>query len=45
MGFAGDPFVPAVNPAAWEMLNLSDQDIRDVLANLEDAIASLEDVS
>jgi len=45
VGFAGDPFVPAVHPATWEMLKLSDQDIRDILANLEGAIASLEDVS
>ncbi|MBN1613831.1 MAG: HDOD domain-containing protein [Deltaproteobacteria bacterium] len=38
IGFAGDPFVPAVNPVSFEMLRLSDGDIRDVLAEMEDSL-------
>ncbi len=40
VGFAGDAFVPAVHPAAWEMLQLSDQDIKDVLTQIEETISA-----
>jgi hypothetical protein len=30
-GFAGDNYVPQVNPAAWELLNLSDADLREII--------------
>ena len=43
IGYAGDLVVPAVNPAAWETVNLSDGDIRDILSNLEDGAASASD--
>jgi len=43
VGFAGDPFVPAVHPATWEMLNLSEGDLRDIFAGLEEASASTEE--
>ena len=44
-GFAGDHFVPEVNPVAYELLKLSDQDIRDVLHEMEDNMESAEDIS
>ncbi len=42
-GFAGDNLVPEVNPVAWELLRLSDQDIRDVLSEMEDNMESAEE--
>ncbi len=44
-GFAGEDFVPEVNPVAFELLKLSDQDIRDVLREMEDNMESAEDIS
>lgn len=43
VGFAGDPFVPAVHPAAWEMLKLSEKDILDVFESLGQAGAGMEE--
>jgi putative nucleotidyltransferase with HDIG domain len=43
VGFAGDPFVPAVHPATWEMLNLSENDLLDIFDGLEKAGASAEE--
>jgi putative nucleotidyltransferase with HDIG domain len=43
VGFAGDLFVPAVHPASWEMLNLSEDDLREIFAGLEEAGASAEE--
>ncbi|WP_237671771.1 HDOD domain-containing protein [Syntrophus gentianae] len=34
-GYAGDAFVPAVSPASFEQLNLSEEEIREVLRNIE----------
>jgi len=44
-GFAGEDFVPEVNPVAFELLKLSDQDIKDVLRETEDNMESAEDIS
>ncbi|MGV8056961.1 MAG: HDOD domain-containing protein [Smithellaceae bacterium] len=44
-GFAGENIVPEINPAAFELLKLSEQDIRDVLRELEDNMESAEDIS
>lgn len=44
-GFAGEDFVPEVNPIAYELLKLSDQDIKDVLRQMEDNMESAEDIS
>jgi len=43
VGFAGDYFVPAVHPAAWDMLRLSDEEIRTVLIQVEDSVSSGEE--
>jgi putative nucleotidyltransferase with HDIG domain len=45
VGFAGDPFVPAVHPATWEKLKLSKEDIKDIFAQLDDAADSNEGIS
>ena len=37
VGFAGDAVVSAVHPAAWEMLNLSGDDLQEIFAGLEEA--------
>ena len=44
-GFAGENLVPAVHPAAFELLKLSAADIKDVLKELEDNMESAEDIS
>lgn len=44
-GFAGEDFVPDVNPVAYELLKLSDQDIKDVLREMEDNMESAEDIA
>ena len=41
-GFSGDNHVPAVNPAAWELLNLSDADLREIFVEMEDAFSEAE---
>ncbi|MCG6534048.1 MAG: HDOD domain-containing protein [Syntrophales bacterium LBB04] len=42
LGFAGDHIVPQINPAAFEMLKLSEADIGDILKELEDSAESPE---
>jgi len=37
-GFAGDPFVPAINPQAWELLQLSEANLRDIVRELDDSL-------
>ena len=44
-GFAGEDLVPEVHPVAFELLGLTQQDIRDVLREMEDNMASAEDIS
>jgi len=44
-GFAGENFVPEVNTIAYELLKLSESDIKDVLRELEDNMESAEDIS
>lgn len=44
-GYAGENFVPEVNPVAYELLKLSDQDIKDVLREMEDNMEAAEDIS
>jgi putative nucleotidyltransferase with HDIG domain len=41
-GFSGDHHVPAVNPAAWELLSLSDADLREILDEMDAAFAEAE---
>lgn len=43
LGFSGDPFVPAVHPATWEMVNLSERDVMEIFDGLEQAGASTEE--
>jgi len=44
-GFAGEIFVPEVNPAAFELLNLSEADIKDVLREMENNMEAAGDIS
>jgi putative nucleotidyltransferase with HDIG domain len=37
MGFPGDNFVPSPHPSAWEILYLTDGELREVLIEMEDA--------
>ena len=45
VGFAGDPFVPAVNPVAFETLKLSETDIKEILEEMEDSLEVMEELS
>lgn len=38
IGFAGDPFVPAVNPAAFELLNFTEADLKEILREMREGI-------
>lgn len=44
-GFAGENLVPEVNSAAFDLLQLSASDIKDILRTLEDNMESAEDIS
>jgi len=39
VGFSGDGLVQPVQPGAWQLLRLSDSDVRDVLTQIEDSIS------
>jgi putative nucleotidyltransferase with HDIG domain len=41
-GFSGDLHVPAVNPAAWELLGLSESDLREILDEMDSAFGEAE---
>ncbi|HMK59641.1 MAG TPA: HDOD domain-containing protein [Dissulfurispiraceae bacterium] len=41
-GFAGDNFVPAVNPAAWDLLGFSDKDLREILDEMDNTLAEAD---
>lgn len=43
-GFAGDNFVPAVEPAVLEKLDLSESDIKEILDEMEEALQYTEDI-
>jgi putative nucleotidyltransferase with HDIG domain len=40
VGFSGDGFVPPINRAVWGMLDLSDQDIKDILTQIEESVSA-----
>lgn len=42
-GFAGDNFVPAVNGSAWQSLDLSEEDLKNIFAEMEDSLSQAED--
>jgi len=41
-GFAGDNFVPPVNYRAWDMVNLSEADIKEIFIHMEDSLQEAE---
>jgi len=44
IGFAGEKLVPEVHPVAFELLGLAEQDILDVLEEMENSMATAEDI-
>jgi putative nucleotidyltransferase with HDIG domain len=42
-GFAGDNYVPAVNPAAWELLSLSEADLRHIIDEMDQTLQEAGD--
>lgn len=42
-GFAGDNYVPAVNQAAWDLLKLSDTDLKEIVDEMERTLVDAED--
>ena len=45
VGFAGDSFVPALDPVAFEVLNLSETDIKEILEEMENSLKLTEELS
>ncbi|RLB93223.1 MAG: HDOD domain-containing protein [Deltaproteobacteria bacterium] len=45
LGFAGDPFVPALNPTVFEYLDLNENDIKEILGEVEDSKSVTEELS
>lgn len=43
-GFAGDDFVPAVDPKVWEMLSMTEAEIKSVLAVIDDTRQEAESI-
>ncbi len=43
VGFAGDRLVPAIDPKAFAILDLAEAEIRDILKEMEDSLASAEE--
>jgi HD-like signal output (HDOD) protein len=43
IGFSGDNLVPELNPQAHEILNLTEEDLREVLKELEDSVEQTEE--
>ncbi len=43
-GFAGDNFVPAIHPSVFDMLDLTETDIKDILDEMEDSFGHIEDI-
>jgi putative nucleotidyltransferase with HDIG domain len=41
-GFSGDNFVPAVHPTVWQLLDLSDEDLKEIVSELEDSLGEAE---
>lgn len=37
-GFAGDKLVPALNPSVWEILDITETDIKEILEEMEDSL-------
>lgn len=44
-GFAGEIYVPEVNAVAYDLLQLSEEDIKDILREMEDNMEAAEDMS
>jgi putative nucleotidyltransferase with HDIG domain len=44
-GFAGDHTIPAVNPTAWELINLSQADIKVILDEMNDLLEEAQELT
>lgn len=42
-GFSGNHFVPAVNSTAWQALNLSESDLKEIIKEMEEILEQAED--
>ena len=42
-GFGGDSLVPRINPAAWEMLDLSDSLVKEIVKEMDEKLEDAED--
>ncbi|MBI4633258.1 MAG: HDOD domain-containing protein [Deltaproteobacteria bacterium] len=45
VGFAGDNSLPVINAAAFEMLKLTEADIKEILKEMENSLEETEDIS
>lgn len=44
-GFAGDYIIPTINPTAWQTVGLTEQELKEVLQEMEEALAESGDFS
>ena len=42
VGFSGDPFVPVVHQSSWELFDFSEAQMKDLFAEIGDAIAQID---
>lgn len=42
-GFSGDNFVPAVHPSVWQVLGLSDAELKEIIQEFEESLGQAED--
>jgi putative nucleotidyltransferase with HDIG domain len=43
-GFAGDHYLPAINPAAWDLVDLSEESLRTVISEMEPLLLDTEEL-
>ncbi len=44
-GFAGDHVIPLINPTAWQTIGLTAQDLKEVIAEMDDSLSESGDFS
>ncbi len=44
-GFAGDYIIPTINPTAWQTVGLTEQELKEVIAEMDESLAESSDFS
>ena len=43
VGFSGDTFVPAVHPAAWDLFDFSETQMKELFSEIGDMMSQVDD--